>query len=112
MNNTNGTGAGGGNSGNCTQPTPCVAIYCNQGSGPKCTPSCGCPVIPVEPPGGGEPPGSTSDPLCAAPNNVLASGSRYEFWQNAFVKECSNKFYLGSPSGNFGKPKFANAYHG
>jgi hypothetical protein len=77
--------------------------------------TCGCPITPppvtppVLPPGGGD---ITTDPLCAAPKNALVNGNRYEFWQNAFVKDCSNKFYLGSPSGNFNKPKFNNAYHG
>ena len=111
MNNTNGTGSGGGNggSGNSTQ-SPCVAIYCLHGSVDG-TCGCGCPITPppVTPPGGGN---NNTDPLCAAPSNTLVNGVRYEFWQNAFVKDCSNKFYLGSPSENFNKTKFNNSYHG
>lgn len=115
MNNTNGTGAGNGNggTGNSTL-SPCVAIYCCQGSlNGTCGGCCGhsCPIVPPPdlPPGGGN---NNTNPLCAAPNNTLANGSKYEFWQNAFVKDCSNKFYLGSPSGNFNKSKFNNSYHG
>ena len=111
MNNTNSTGSGGGNGGNGNSTlSPCVSIYCCQGSSVNGTCGCSCPIIPpVLPPGGGN---DQTNPLCAAPKNKLVNGSRYEFWQNAFVKDCSNKFYLGSPSENFNKSKFNNSYHG
>ncbi len=54
MNNTNGTGSGSGNggSGNSTL-SPCVAIYCCQGS-VNGTCGCSCPILPPDlPPGGG-----------------------------------------------------------
>jgi len=112
LNNTNGTGSGSGNggSGNSTL-SPCVAIYCCKGSSMNGTCGCSIPITPpvVLPPGGGN---DITNPLCAAPNNTLVNGNRYEFWQNAFVKDCSNKFYLGSPSANFNKSKFNNSYHG